>query len=247
MPPPLLPIVYCGVPPAPDAWWWAWNGAWPVWAAIAAWGAVTAWRVPRSRAGWAAWGVAALLYLSPLCSLSATFFSVRVLHHLLLVGAVAPLLALAAPRRGAPHDRAARAAAVWPALGFGLVLWLWHLPAAYAWGLTSPTGYWLMQSSLLGLAWWFWREALRPARPWGSAVGMLFATVAQMGLLGALIVFAPHLLYPVHAPSALAWGVAPLADQQLGGLLMWVPAIVPFMGAALWRLARGVQPRRAAA
>lgn len=169
----------------------------------------------------------------------------RVLHHLLLVGAVAPLLALAAGPARAGQRRARSPAAA--ALVFGLVLWLWHAPQAYAWGLTSVAGYWLMQASLLGTAWWFWRAVLRPDQPWGGAVLALFATVAHMGLLGALIVFAGQLLYPVHVAGTLAWGAAPLADQQLGGLLMWVPAIVPFMAAALWRLAQGLRRAEAAA
>ncbi|WP_308645915.1 cytochrome c oxidase assembly protein [Ottowia beijingensis] len=155
------------------------------------------------------------------------------------------LLALAAGPARAGQRRARSPAGA--ALVFGLVLWLWHAPQAYAWGLTSVAGYWLMQASLLRTAWWFWRAVLRSDQPWGGAVLALFATVAHMGLLGALIVFAGQLLYPVHVAGTLAWGAAPLADQQLGGLLMWVPAIVPFMAAALWRLAQGLRRAEAAA
>lgn len=245
MPLSLPPIVYCGEIADPARWWLVWNDAAPIWAALLAWAALTARHAPRSRPAWAAWALALLLYLSPLCALSATLFSVRVLHHLLLVGAVAPLLALAAGPARAGQRRARSPAAA--ALVFGLVLWLWHAPQAYAWGLTSVAGYWLMQASLLGTAWWFWRAALRSDQPWGGAVLALFATVAHMGLLGALIVFAGQLLYPVHVAGTLAWGAAPLADQQLGGLLMWVPAIVPFMAAALWRLAQGLRRAEAAA
>jgi putative membrane protein len=55
-----------------------------------------------------------------------------------------------------------------------------------------------------------------------------------MGLLGALIVFAPRPLYTLHVASTAAWGLTPLADQQLAGLLMWVPAILPYLGVGLW-------------
>jgi len=55
-----------------------------------------------------------------------------------------------------------------------------------------------------------------------------------MGLLGALIVFAPRPLYVVHLASTTAWGLSPLADQQLAGLLMWVPATLPYLGVVLW-------------
>jgi putative membrane protein len=63
-----------------------------------------------------------------------------------------------------------------------------------------------------------------------------------MGLLGALIVFASRPLYTVHFASAWAWGLSPLADQQLAGLLMWVPAIVPYFGAGLWIAWSSLQP-----
>jgi putative membrane protein len=45
-----------------------------------------------------------------------------------------------------------------------------------------------------------------------------------MGLLGALITFAPRPLYPPHFATTYAWGIPPLADQQLGGVIMWIPA-----------------------
>ena len=62
----------------------------------------------------------------------------------------------------------------------------------------------------------------------------LVATIGQMGLLGALIVFAPRPLYVVHFASTAAWGLTPLADQQLAGLLMWVLAMIPYVGGGLW-------------
>ena len=61
----------------------------------------------------------------------------------------------------------------------------------------------------------------------------LAATIGQMGLLGALIVFAPRPLYLVHFASSFAWGFDPMADQQLAGLLMWVPAMLPYLAVGL--------------
>ena len=56
-----------------------------------------------------------------------------------------------------------------------------------------------------------------------------------MGLLGALIVFAPRPLYAGASREHGAPGASsPLADQQLAGLLMWVPAILPYLGVGLW-------------
>jgi putative membrane protein len=63
----------------------------------------------------------------------------------------------------------------------------------------------------------------------------------QMALLGALLTFAREPLYTIHAVAPLDWGFTPLGDQQLGGLIMWGPAALPFMvvGAVLacrqWR------------
>ena len=118
MPLSLPPIVYCGEIADPARGWLVWNDAAPIWAALLAWAALTARHAPRSRPAWAAWALALLLYLSPLCALSATLFSVRVLHHLLLVGAVAPLLALAAGPARAGQRRARSPAGA--ALVFGL-------------------------------------------------------------------------------------------------------------------------------
>ena len=126
MPLSLPPIVYCGEIADPARWWLVWNDAAPIWAALLAWAALTARHAPRSRPAWAAWALALLLYLSPLCALSATLFSVRVLHHLLLVGAVAPLLALAAGPAARPFagrgGAGVRAGAVAVARAAGLCL-----------------------------------------------------------------------------------------------------------------------------
>jgi putative membrane protein len=156
-------------------------------------------------------------------------FSARVLHHVILIGAVAPLLAIAfpLPRIGSPQL---------PSLAVlhAIVLWLWHTPGIYSWGLASVAAYWLMQASLLGSAWFMWRAILASSARQGPALIALAATIGQMGLLGALIVFAPRPLYVVHFASTWPWGLSPLADQQFAGLLMWVPAMLPYLGVGLW-------------
>ena len=181
-----------------------------------------------------------LIFVSPLCALSSALFSARVLHHVLLIAAVAPLLALAFPLRGL---RSAPIAAL--VVAHAIVLWLWHAPAAYAWGLASTAAYWLMQTSLLGSAWLLWRSILDRASPSGPPLFALVATIGQMGLLGALLVFAPQPLYAAHFASTLAWGLNPLADQQLAGLLMWVPAMLPYLGMGLWLAWSSLRPRAA--
>jgi len=126
-----------------------------------------------------------------------------------------------------------------------VMLWLWHAPGPYAWGLASVAGYWLMQLSLLASAWMMWRAILWPATPSGLALVALAVTIGQMGLLGALIVFASVPLYPVHFASTAAWGFTPLADQQLAGLLMWVPAMLPYLATGLWLAWSSLRPAEA--
>ena len=170
-----------------------------------------------------------LVFVSPLCALASALFSARVLHHVLLVAAVAPLLALAFPLRRVGSPPLAMLVAA-----HAIILWLWHAPAIYDWGLSSVPTYWLMQVSLLGSAWLLWRAILAPTAEPGPSLVALAVTIGQMGLLGALIVFAPRPLYLVHIASTWPWGLSPLVDQQLAGLLMWVPAMLPYLGVGLW-------------
>ncbi len=222
-------IAYCGPAALPDDLWTRWNLD-PLLIGILGALAIVVGRGRSSapRAGWAAIGLMLIIFVSPLCAMSSALFSVRVLHHVLLIAAVAPLLALAFPQRRMSSLPIAVLVAIHAA-----VLWLWHAPGLYTWGLASVPAYWLMQISLLGSAWLPWRAILAPTQP-GAALMALAGTIGQMGLLGALIVFAPRPLYLVHLAGAASWGMAPLTDQQLAGLLMWVPAMLPYLGVGLW-------------
>jgi len=186
-------------------------------------------RSRNTAAGYGAIALMVVVFVSPLCALSSALFSARVFHHVILVAAVAPLLASAFPLRGAGSPPLAALVVT-----HAVILWLWHAPGPYDWGLATVPAYWLMQGSLLGSAWLLWRAILVPAAQPGPALVALVATVGQMGLLGALIVFASRPLYAVHFASTWPWGLSPLADQQLAGLLMWVPAILPYLGMGLW-------------
>jgi len=73
---------------------------------------------------------------------------------------------------------------------------------------------------------------------YGGAVFYLFATALQTGALGALLTFAPGLWYPAYATTAPAWGLSPLEDQQLGGIIMWIPGSIPYLIAGLVLFAR---------
>jgi putative membrane protein len=231
-------IAYCGPAAVPELFWMRWNGDPLLLAALAALAlAVGRGHSADARAGWGAIALLVVVFVSPLCALASALFSARVLHHVLLIAAVAPLLALAFPLRRAGSPPLAALVATHAA-----ILWLWHAPGLYAWGLASVPAYWLMQATLLGSAWLLWRAILAPAAQPGPALIALVATIGQMGLLGALIVFAPRPLYWVHLASTAPWGLSPLADQQLGGLLMWVPAILPYLGVGLWLVWSNLRP-----
>lgn len=221
-------IAYCGPAALPDDLWTRWNVD-PLLIAmlIAIAIAVGSGRSSDARAGWGAIVLMFIIFVSPLCAMASALFSVRVLHHVLLISAVAPLLALAFPWRPGSIPIAVLVAV------HAVILWLWHTPGLYTWGLASVPAYWLMQTSLLGSAWLLWRAILAPVQS-GPALIALAATIGQMGLLGALIVFAPRPVYLLHLASAASWGIAPLTDQQLAGLLMWVPAMLPYLGAGIW-------------
>lgn len=227
--------LYCGPAALPGALWQRWNLDPALLLALTALGFM----LRRSRAGLAAVAFLAVAFVSPLCGLSAALFSARVVHHVILVALAAPLLALAWPaRRVMPPS---------PALVLSTaVLWGWHLPAAYDLATSNIAVYWAMQLSLLGSALLFW-QAVFGCRPWGGpALLGIVAAYVQMGMLGALLTFAPRQLYAIHQAAPLAWGLSPLDDQRLGGLIMWVPAGLAYglWGAMVarrtWHTLRGV-------
>ena len=228
-------IPYCGVAPEPAGLWLRWNGDPLAWAVLAFIGGLffLARRraaAPDARLFWIGWAALALALVSPLCALSSALFSARAAHHLVLLLAVAPLLALSGVRmRKAPL---ALSAAVQAA-----VLWAWHAPFAYAAALSNDAVYWLMQLSLLASALWFWSAVIARRDDLGAPAA-LAATMAQMGLLAALITFAPTPLYAPHLTTTAAWGLTALQDQQLAGLMMWTLGALPYLIATLALSAR---------
>jgi putative membrane protein len=230
-------IPYCGAAPGPQEWLWRWNTD-PVLGLALLAALVALWRpglrpaagrgAAERRALRAAWVAAVVLYVSPLCALSSAFFTARVVHHLALVFVVAPLLVLGL----GPSLRWV----AWPVGSCTLLaagtFWLWHAPDVYAAALSSTAVYWSMQLSLLATAVAFW-AAVGRAGP-AVALAAILASSVLMGLLGALIAFAARPFYAPHFASTAGWGVAPLDDQQLAGIVMWAPGSLLYLAAALW-------------
>ena len=209
---------YCGPAPVPAELLARWN--FDPWALMVLVG-LALW-TGRTRPGAAAVIVLVVAFVSPLCALSSALFSARVVHHVLLVAIAAPLFALSRPTRAAT-------AVGLPFLFATIALWLWHLPHAYDAALGHMAIYWVMQATLIGSAYLFWRAVF--SQPGGAGVGWVFLAYLAMGMLGAILTLAPSAVYATHAMAPMLWGLSPLSDQQLGGLVMWMPAGLPF---AVW-------------
>lgn len=236
-------IAYCGPAALPETLWTRWNiDPFLIAGLIVLALPVGLSRDGDRRAGWAAIATMAVVFVSPLCALASALFSARVLHHVLLVAAVAPLLAWAFPLRGLSTLPLGVLVAL-----HAVVMWFWHAPGPYSWGLATVAAYWLMQATLLGSAWLLWRGIFSATAQRGASMVALAVTIGQMGLLGALLVFAPRPLYAEHLATSAAWGLGPLADQQLAGLLMWVPAMLPYVAVGLTMAWSGLRTQGAQA
>jgi cytochrome c oxidase assembly factor CtaG len=116
-----------------------------------------------------------------------------------------------------------------------VALWVWHAPPLFQRTLDSHLAHTLQHASFLGSAllfWWALAHSRRRGMGLGGAVLYTFTTAAHTGALGALLTFAPTLWYPVYGDTT-AWGLTPLEDQQLAGLIMWIPAGIVYVLAAL--------------
>jgi len=231
-----MPEFYCGAAPEPQNLALAWNVD-PVAIALCVTLVAIHARVGRRRdrpALLAGTGLLLLLFVSPLCALTVALFSARVAHHTLLIGVAAPLLALAFREVRIPG--LALPLSVLVAVN-AAILWFWHVPQVYEVAIVGALPYWAMQASLLAAAFLLWRGVLARETHPGLALFALLATMVQMGMLGALLTFARRPLYTPHFASTEPYGLSPLADQQLAGLIMWVPASLPYLAAAVLLLA----------
>lgn len=244
----LLPVPYCGRAPAPEELWARWNWDLPLLILLAAAlvaGVVLFRAEPRQRMVWVAGCVALLAaFVSPLCALSSGLFAARSLHHLLVAALAGPLLGCALAGRYREMLQSMPLGLLTGA--HALIFWLWHVPGPYAAALSGTLVYWIMQGLLLGSAVVFW-GALYSTRHGAAQIGALLAVVFQMGLLGAIITFAPTPLYAPHFLTTALYGFSPLEDQQLAGLVMWVGSAPLFLGAGIPLLRRLLADAKAAA
>lgn len=203
---------------------------------------------------WSGWTALAAALSPPLESITGVSFAAHMGQHEILMLLAAPLLVLSRPHgvliwglpdalhRGAiglTTSHALRGVASFLCTPLGawifhaVVLWAWHLPAAFQATLASEPMHWLQHSSFFLAALVFWYSALTPgarSERAGAAFLSVFTTAMHTSVLGALLTFSQVLWYPAYGGYA---GLSALEDQQLGGLIMWVPGGAMFLIAAI--------------
>jgi len=217
------------------------------------------WRRSRAEggaraAGWgraALWGAGlaalALALVSPLDRLGEQLATAHMVQHLLLADLVPICFTLALTKwilRPATRriHRIERAAGPFGHPAFGVVayvgvMWLWHVPALYDAALEHPAVHVLEHLSFAAaglLYWWHLLSPIRSRLRLGGLGPILYmaSTKVLVGFLGVLLAFAPDLLYTTYEASGERWGLSPLTDQQVAGLVMALEQSI-VMGIAL--------------
>lgn len=212
--------------------------------------------------GWRAWCfvagllVAVAVLLPPADALADRLLSAHMAQHLALILVAAPLLVLGRPglpmllalpggsrRRVLRWGRLRWARTAWRTLTVPVVAWLvhvsvlwaWHAPGPYQAALANDGVHALEHATFLGTAILFWHVALAPEPHRrigrGADVAYVLAGWVQSGALGALFTFASTPLYPAYVRTAGGLASA-LRDQQVAGVVMWIPAGVAYLVAS---------------
>lgn len=205
---------------------------------------------------WCGMATVAVALLSPLHPLGEVLFSAHMAQHEILMLIAAPLLVLAQPLAsmiwGLPFEarravgRIAKFGAIQQSWRFltrpltawtlhAIALWGWHAPALFQATLRSEWVHTAQHLSFFLTALLFWWSLFREHDPaaYGYGVFYIFSTAVHTGILGALLTFSHVVLYPAYTATAPLWGFTALEDQQIGGLIMWVPAGLVYMAAGL--------------
>jgi putative membrane protein len=218
----------------------------------------------------AGWFALVATALPPLDALAVQLFSAHMAQHELMMLVGAPLVIAGRPLPvllgGLPERARRRAASVlqsrplsggWRVLStplvawvlHGVVLWLWHVPVLYELAVREEGVHVAQHAMFVGTAALFWWGVLygRYGRAgYGAAVFYVFTTVVHTGLLGAALAVSGAPYYPGYVSSSSHRGVDPLEDQQLAGLIMWIPAglVLTLLGIGLFAAWLGEAERR---
>lgn len=217
---------------------------------------VRPWEALAFAGGWFALFVA---LVSPVHAWGRVLFSAHMTQHEILMLLAAPLLVLGRPliafmwalplewsRRVGALGKIVSLQKTWRVLTIPVVAWLihaialwsWHVPLLFEAVLHSEWVHTAQHLSFLLSAllfWWALIHGRQGLMGYGAAALYVFTTSLHSGLLGALLTFSHAVWYPSYIGLTTSWGLSPLEDQQLGGLIMWIPAgvLYAFAGLAL--------------
>jgi cytochrome c oxidase assembly factor CtaG len=230
--------------------------------AVAAWLYVRGARVQRVSTPrqlvffWCGWVSLLIALISPLHPMGEALFSAHMTQHEILMLVSAPLLVLSRPLVtflwGMPFEWR-RIIGQWaksdyvhgswmfltaPFTGWcihAVAIWSWHAPFLFNLTLTSELAHSAQHLSffLSALLFWWALFYAHGRKTYGAGVLYLFTTAIHTGILGALLTFSPRIWYSSYVSTTQAWGLTPLQDQQIGGLIMWVPASLVYLVAGL--------------
>lgn len=227
------------------------------------------WQAAAFFTGWASAGIA---LLSPLDRWSDVLFSAHMAQHEILMLISAPLMvagrtliALLWGLSNRARDAVAQLVrhpwidSAWNRMtgpftvlvAHGVILWVWHVPVLFEAALHNETAHALQHLGFFitaALFWWALIHGRYGRLGYGVAVLYVFATAMHTQILGALLTFGTRIWYPTHALRSAAAGVDAVDDQQLAGVLMWIPfgVVFLFIGLALFAAWLGEAERRMA-
>jgi putative membrane protein len=195
----------------------------------------------------AGWLLLAAGLFPPLDTLAERSFAVHMVQHELLMVAAAPLLVLSRPLHALAWALPAGALSAFTFVPRGawrlltspagawsvhaLALWVWHIPVLFLAALADQSLHVLQHTCFFVSAFVFWWAVLGSRVPDATSVACLFTTMLHTSALAVLLTFAPAPWY-VHA-ARIPFGLTALEDQQLGGLVMWVPGAFSYVIAGL--------------
>jgi putative membrane protein len=206
------------------------------------------------------WSTATIPALTGMHVLGRQVFVLHMLEHELLMVVAAPLLILSGPLpvllwalpsvthrsvRRLTHTKTAQAAWRWltdarhaTALQ-GVALWAWHWPALFQTALLDEGAHTAQHLSFLISSLLFWWSVLAPRAGCIAGVFALFVTTLHTSLLGAWVTFSRGFWYSEPYLGAFC-GLTRAQDQQLAGLIMWIPAGAIYLAAAIYLLSKGL-------
>ncbi len=241
--------------PVAQVGWTGWSVHWSTVTGIAALGALYFWRAAHApQADLGPTGLEKLSFVSGLFVMFASLngpvhdlsdyylFSAHMVQHLLLTMLLPPLLLAGTPGwmlRPLIRNRHVRAVAQFvtrPIMCFAifnLTIIFWHLPFFYNAAMANHNIHileHLMFMAAAVLMWWPFLSPL-PELPRLAYPGQMlycFLTTLPMSVVAVYISMADHILYPAYASAPRLWGLSPMVDQQIGGLIMWIPGSTVF-------------------